>query len=57
MTFDLAKVIESKRAMRKRLAALPISTKLRMLDALRVRLTTIRATRVAKGRSGSVRSN
>ncbi len=34
MTFDLQKMLESKRAYRARLAALPIGEKLRMLDAL-----------------------
>jgi len=35
MTFDLQKIIESKRALRRKLAALPVAEKLRMLDALR----------------------
>jgi hypothetical protein len=35
MTFDLAKILESKREYRQRLAALPITKKLAMLDALR----------------------
>jgi len=41
MTFDLEKIIESKRAMRSRLAALPIEEKLRMLDLLRERTLAI----------------
>jgi hypothetical protein len=42
LTFDLKKIIESKRAYRKRLAALPIEKKLQMLDALRERTLAIR---------------
>lgn len=41
MTFDLQKMIESKRAYRALLAARPIGEKLRMLDALRERQVTI----------------
>lgn len=42
MTFDLQKMIESKRAYRARLTALPIGEKLRMLDALCERQRSIR---------------
>ncbi len=42
MTFDLQKMIESKRAYRVRLAALPIGEKLRILDALCERQRSIR---------------
>jgi len=42
MTFDLAKIADSKKAMRSRLASLPIAEKLRMLDALRERTLAIR---------------
>lgn len=42
MTFDLQKLIESKRAQRRKLAALPVAEKLRMLDALRERELAIR---------------
>jgi hypothetical protein len=42
MTFDLKAIIERKRQMRRRLAALPIAEKLRLLDALREREMTIR---------------
>ncbi len=42
MTFDLQKMIESKRAYRIRLAALPIGEKLRILDALCERQRSIR---------------
>jgi len=43
MSFDLEKVLESKRALRRQLAARPIAEKLRMLDALRERSLTLRA--------------
>jgi hypothetical protein len=42
MTFDLVKIIESKLAMRRHLAALPIEEKLRMLDLLRDRTLAIK---------------
>lgn len=42
VTFDLQKIIEDKRALRRNLAALPIAEKLRMLDALRERELAIR---------------
>ena len=45
MTFDLSKVVEGKRKMRERLAALPIAEKLRILDALQERTLAIRASR------------
>ncbi len=35
MTFDLAKILQSKREFRQRLASRPIEEKLAMLDALR----------------------
>jgi hypothetical protein len=47
MTFDLARIIEGKRALRRHLAARPIAEKLRMLDALRERTLSIRAATVA----------
>ena len=40
MTFDLTKILESKREFRHRLAGLPIEEKLAMLDALRARAIT-----------------
>ncbi len=40
--FDLKKMIESKEAYRKKLAALPIAEKFRMLDAMRERELSIR---------------
>ena len=42
MTFDLQKLLESKRALRRNLASRPIAEKLHMLDALRERELAIR---------------
>ena len=42
MSFDLKKILESKRALRRKLAELPIAEKLGMLDALRERELAIR---------------
>jgi hypothetical protein len=42
MSFDLHKILESKRALRRQLAARPVAEKLRMLDALRERELAIR---------------
>jgi hypothetical protein len=42
MTFDPAKILESKRALRRDLAARPIAEKLALLDALRARELSIR---------------
>ena len=47
MTFDLTKILQSKRAFRQRLAARPIEEKLAMLDALRERELALRASRLA----------
>ena len=47
MTFDLTKILESKRTFRKRLAARPIEEKLALLDALRKRALTVRSARNA----------
>lgn len=49
MTFDLTKIIESKRAFRQRLTARPIEEKLAMLDALRERTLALRAPQSAAG--------
>ena len=46
MTFDLAKILESKRAFRRRLAARPIAEKLTLLDELRERTVSIRGDQV-----------
>jgi hypothetical protein len=43
MTFDLQRIIESKRAWRRELAQRPIAEKLAMLDTLRDRARIIRA--------------
>jgi len=43
MTFDLQRVIESKRAYRRSLARRPVAEKLAMLDELRDRTRAIRA--------------
>jgi hypothetical protein len=42
MKLDLTPILESKRTLRRRAAARPISEKLRMLDALRERTLTLR---------------
>jgi hypothetical protein len=42
MTFDLAKILQSKREFRQRAAARPIQEKLALLDALRERALTLR---------------
>ena len=44
MTFDLARILKSKRGFRQRLAARPIEEKLAMLDALRERALALRPT-------------
>lgn len=44
MSFDLQKMLESKRALRRELAARPVAEKLRILDALRERELAIRGT-------------
>lgn len=43
MSFDLQRILESKRAFREHLAARPIAEKLRMLDELRERAVALRA--------------
>jgi hypothetical protein len=52
MSFDLQKIIESKSALRRKLAALPVVEKLRMLDALREREIAIRGHAVHPDLSG-----
>ena len=42
MTFDLGRILQSKREFRQRLAARPIAEKLAMLDALRERALALR---------------
>ena len=45
MTFEIREILKSKQALRQHLAALPISEKFRMLDALRERAVTLGANR------------
>ena len=47
MTFDFAKILQSKREFRQRLAARPIEEKLAMLDALRERALALRPAKPA----------
>jgi len=54
MSLDLQKVLESKRALRRSLAAKPVAEKLRMLDALREREIVIRGS-AAPSDSGAIR--
>jgi hypothetical protein len=42
MSLDLQRILASKRALRRELAALPVAEKLRLLDELRERELTIR---------------
>jgi hypothetical protein len=42
MSFDLQKILESKRALRRDIAARPVAEKLRMLDVMRERELAIR---------------
>jgi hypothetical protein len=42
MTFDLKRVLESKKALRRKLADRPLAEKLAMLDALRERTLALR---------------
>jgi hypothetical protein len=46
VSLDLQKILESKRALRRSLAARPLAEKLRMLDALRERELAIRGRKV-----------
>lgn len=45
MTFDLTTILQSKRELRRRLAARPMEEKLAMLDALRERTLALRESR------------
>ena len=56
MSFDLQKILESKRAFRRDLAERPIAEKLRMLDALRERELAIRG-RAVQSDSGVLRKD
>ncbi len=52
MSFDLQRILESKRAYRRGLASRPIAEKLRMLDTLRERGVVIRGRRVDERTEG-----
>ena len=54
MTFDLTKIMQSKREFRQRLAAKPIEEKLAILDALRARTIALRGSR-AEAEQGTLR--
>ncbi|MDZ4405045.1 hypothetical protein [Prosthecobacter sp.] len=47
MSFDLTKILDSKRAFRRDLAARSIGEKLRMLDAMRERELSLRGPRLS----------
>ena len=56
MSFDLQRILASKRALRQRLAARPVAEKLRLLDAMRERALAIRgASPAMAGESAIVR--
>jgi hypothetical protein len=48
MTFDLQRILESKRALRQKLASRPVKEKLAMLDTLRDRARAIRGAALGK---------
>ncbi len=48
MTFDLQRILESKRALRRALAQRPVAEKLTLLDVLRDRVRAIRAAATAR---------
>jgi hypothetical protein len=52
MTFDLQRILESKRALRRSLAQRPVAEKLALLDILRDRTRVIRA--AVAGRAATV---
>jgi len=56
MSFDLEKIIESKRALRRKLAAAPVAEKLGMLDTVRERELAIRG-RVVRSDASIVRED
>ncbi len=49
MTFDLQRILESKRALRRSLAQRPVAEKLALLDVLRDRALAIRAAAKRQG--------
>lgn len=50
MTFEMREILKSKQTMRRRLAALPLVEKLRLLDKLRERSLLIRPSRARKAK-------
>jgi hypothetical protein len=48
MTFDLQRIFESKRALRRSLAQRPVAEKLALLDTLRDRVRAIRSAATAR---------
>lgn len=48
MTFDLQRILQSKRALRRSLAQRPVAEKLALLDTLRDRLRAIRTAATAR---------
>jgi hypothetical protein len=48
MTFEMREILKSKQAMRRRLAALPLVEKLRLLDKLRERSLAIAVSRARR---------
>jgi hypothetical protein len=57
MSFDLQKILESKRSLRHNLAAHPLAEKLRILDALRERELAIRGHDVHCDSSTNIQSD
>ena len=57
MTFDLGKVLQGKRELRRKLAARTLAEKLGMLDTLRERALAIRRASVPSAGSGVVRED
>ena len=53
MTFDIERILSSKRVTRERMTLLPVGDKLRLLDALRARELVIRRSRT-DGQASSV---
>ena len=49
MSFDFSEIWKGKQALRERLAALPVSEKLRLLDAMRESVASIRSAKPAQG--------
>ena len=54
MTFDLQKLLESKRAFRRNLAARPVAEKLRLLDELLERFLTLRSAKPTTSEAGAL---